>query len=134
MVYRDDQFYVSIKGVIILREKVLLLRKLSGDWDLPGGRLSAKETPSQCLVREAREETGLDVRPGRLLHRWLRRRPVNTDIFLVSHLCHLSGQATEITLSPEHDEAAWFSVPDIERLVTSKGIRKSVARAIAIPR
>lgn len=39
----------------------------SGDWSLPGGAVDPSEAPAQALVREVREETGLVVRPRRLV-------------------------------------------------------------------
>lgn len=39
-----------------------------GQWDLPGGFLESGEHPEAGLVREMREETGLDARPVRLVH------------------------------------------------------------------
>ena len=132
MLHQDVLFYVSMKGVILQHGKVLLLRKHSGEWDLPGGRLGEAETPKQCLIREIGEETGLTVRPGRLLHRWTRRRPGKTDVFLVSHICKLSGPETELSLTHEHRELGWFSPAALEILAISKGIRKSVRRAYQI--
>ena len=38
-----------------------------GLWSLPGGRVEPGETDAQAVVREMREETGLDVRPGPLV-------------------------------------------------------------------
>ena len=38
-----------------------------GLWSLPGGRIEAGESPEQAVVREVREETGLEVLPGRLV-------------------------------------------------------------------
>lgn len=45
------------------RAEILLIRRADGGtWDLPGGAVEPGETPSAAVVREVREETGLDVR------------------------------------------------------------------------
>lgn len=42
--------------------RVLLQRRAdSGNWALPGGTMDIGETLSQCVVREVKEETGLDI-------------------------------------------------------------------------
>ena len=49
---------------IVRNEKgeILLIRRSdSGTWDLPGGAVEPGETPSEAVVREIREETGLEV-------------------------------------------------------------------------
>jgi 8-oxo-dGTP diphosphatase len=53
-------------AVIIVRDRRVLLIKRSGShgagtWATPGGHLDFGETPEQCGVREAHEETGLEV-------------------------------------------------------------------------
>jgi 8-oxo-dGTP pyrophosphatase MutT (NUDIX family) len=48
--------------------RVLVQRRAdSGAWELPGGAVDPGEAPAQALVREVFEETGLVVRPRRLL-------------------------------------------------------------------
>ncbi len=46
---------------------LLQLRSDNGQWGLPGGAIDPAETPAQAVVREVEEETGLHVRPERLL-------------------------------------------------------------------
>lgn len=53
-------------AIIIEREgRVLLLQRHrshgSGTWATPGGHLDFGEAPEQCAIREAQEETGLEV-------------------------------------------------------------------------
>lgn len=51
---------VGDRGVVLLRHKRL------GIWLQPGGHIDAGETPWQAALREAGEETGLDVRFSQL--------------------------------------------------------------------
>ena len=64
----NPHFIVSAAGIFRNAQgEVLLLRHVFRDrypWGLPGGFLKAGETPEQGVVRELREETGLDVTVG----------------------------------------------------------------------
>ncbi len=62
----DDLHFVgkvAHKALIIKEDKVLLV-KGAGDvrWDIPGGRIHVGEKPAQALVREVKEELGIDIR------------------------------------------------------------------------
>lgn len=57
-------------GVLAVDEqgRVLLQRRRdTGQWALPMGKMELGETPSQCAIRETREETGIMVRVTGLL-------------------------------------------------------------------
>ncbi len=62
---------VGIAGVTVFRDQVLLVRRgrepLRGAWNLPGGGLEIGERVEDGIAREVREETGLGVRPLKLL-------------------------------------------------------------------
>ena len=61
---------VRVTGVMVEEDRILLLRQRAGirGYSLPGGKVEEGETIRDALVREMREETGLDVEPGRLLY------------------------------------------------------------------
>ena len=50
------------KGEVLLQK-----RGGSNKWGFPGGAIELGETPQMAAVREAKEETGLDVEPGELI-------------------------------------------------------------------
>jgi 8-oxo-dGTP diphosphatase len=70
-------FYQQLKvgaGVLIEQDATLLLAKrgpaasaFPGSWNLPSGYCQAAESPADTAIREAAEETGLQVRAGRLV-------------------------------------------------------------------
>lgn len=62
---------VRVTGIVIEDDRILLLNQSADgqrDWSLPGGKLEDGETLSEALTRELKEETGLDIEPGRLLY------------------------------------------------------------------
>lgn len=76
-----DQFFSLEKGyatpkldvrAFILKDKELLLVKERSDnlWTLPGGWVDVNESPSESIIREVLEETGLNVKVIRLLALW----------------------------------------------------------------
>jgi 8-oxo-dGTP diphosphatase len=49
--------------------RVLLVRqgKDRDDWELPGGKVKQRESLPDAVAREVKEETGLDVKPQRVI-------------------------------------------------------------------
>ena len=59
-------FRPSIYGIIIQDQKVLLVPQWDG-YDFPGGGVDKGERLMNALIREVKEETGLDAEPGKLV-------------------------------------------------------------------
>lgn len=63
----DLRFRPSVYGIVIRDGKVLLTPQWDG-YDFPGGGMELGETIDAALAREVKEETGLDVEMGDLVH------------------------------------------------------------------
>ena len=61
----DLVFVPSVTALVLDdRRRLLLLRHSNGDvWVAPGGAVDPDERPADAVVREVREEAGLDVEP-----------------------------------------------------------------------
>jgi mutator protein MutT len=63
---------VEVSAALIFRSgKLLITRRhadahLGGLWEFPGGKREPDETFEQCLVREIREELGVEISVGKL--------------------------------------------------------------------
>lgn len=101
--------------------KVLVLRRVlddpnrGGDWDLPGGGADDGEEPGAAVIREAKEEAGLDLEYADLVF-------ADTEIAAeenknVVRLCYISStQKSEVVISNEHSEYRWVSLDDLIQL------------------
>ena len=64
--------FIEVSAALIFRDGQLLITQrhanshLGGRWEFPGGKREAGETFEQCLVREIREELGLEIAVGAL--------------------------------------------------------------------
>lgn len=60
----DSRSYqISVKALVLLDGKALLLHERDGTWDLPGGRMEHGEDFHTTLHRECREEMGVGCMP-----------------------------------------------------------------------
>ena len=71
---------IEVSAAIVFRGGKLLVTQrhadahLGGLWEFPGGKREAGESFEQCLVREIREELGVEISAGELFEEIRLRR------------------------------------------------------------
>jgi ADP-ribose pyrophosphatase YjhB (NUDIX family) len=104
-------------GVFDDRGRILLVREaLDRDrWTLPGGWADVNLTAVQNVAKEVREESGYEVRVGKLAAVWDRARqghpPAAWSCYKLFFLCSVTGGAARTSL--ETSEVAWFGEHEI---------------------
>ena len=97
----------------------------SGDWSLPGGAVDPSEAPAQALVREVREETGLDVEViGAAIGGVELLIPFGGVAAVVDFVCRPAADADLDAVRPGDDAAdvGWFTPAEVRLLDCSSGL------------
>ncbi|EKO3824811.1 NUDIX domain-containing protein [Vibrio harveyi] len=113
----------GVAAVILNQNNQLLLQKKSdGSWSLPAGMIEPGESPSQAVIREVREETGLAVEVERVLgvfggegFGFAYPNGDQVEYTVIMFKCQQTGQFAE-DLDEETLELAWFSRSDMPTL------------------
>jgi 8-oxo-dGTP diphosphatase len=107
-----------VAALIVVDSKVLACRRAAhksaaGQWEFPGGKVESGEDPHKALVREIKEEFGLDCETVSTFD--ISDTPVENQIIrLESILCR--GPFSQELESTDHDDFAWVSASESQRL------------------
>ena len=119
----DDRRYpqrpiLGVGALIFRDDSILLVQRakepLKGYWSLPGGVLETGESLAEGIMREVREETGLEVEPLAVLEIFERiirdaeGRP-EYHYVLIDYICRVTGghlaaadDASRVEWAPRH--------------------------------
>ncbi|WP_055599819.1 (deoxy)nucleoside triphosphate pyrophosphohydrolase [Streptomyces aureus] len=120
---------VVVAGALYDRGRLLAARRsapveLAGRWELPGGKLEPGESPEEALVRELREELGVEVEPGeRIPGEW----PLKPGYVLRVWTARLlSGEPRPLE---DHDALRWLTRSELDSVDWLDQDRPAVAEA-----
>ncbi|MFG2592006.1 (deoxy)nucleoside triphosphate pyrophosphohydrolase [Streptomyces sp. NPDC048438] len=121
---------VVVAGAVCDGGRLLAARRsappeLAGRWELPGGKLEPGESGEQALVRELREELGVEAEPlERIPGEW----PLKPGLVLrVWTVRLLSGEPTPLE---DHDELRWLAPEETDTVDWLDQDRPAVAEAV----
>ncbi len=127
--------YIGTGGVVINDKKELLVvcerhrRSDKPSYKLPGGALQAGEHLEDCVVREVREETGIETIFDALIcfRHWHGYRFSKSDIYFV---CRLKPKNQNITMQHEEiEECLWMPVSEYLGSEFVHAFNKSIVKA-----
>src|SRR5690348_9091527 len=123
-----EQRIPCVGAIITDSDRILLIRRghepEAGRWSLPGGRIEAGETDEQALIREVREETGLEVAPGRLIGAVDRPCPDGRVLVIRDYAAIVTGG--RLAAGDDADDARWFSVSGLAGLSLTTGLERAL--------
>ncbi|OGN89078.1 MAG: hypothetical protein A2Z74_03255 [Chloroflexi bacterium RBG_13_46_9] len=114
MTNRDTRY----QGAIVRNHSILLIRHRENEsgrsyWILPGGGIEPNETEEDCVRREMKEETNLDVRVVSLL---LNEPNPSKSTYRSrkTYLCAPDTGEASPGIEPELDAASWYSIAEVK--------------------
>ncbi len=102
-------------GILLVREnQVLLARRLrdphKGELDIPGGFMDAAESPDACAIREAKEETGLDVRLIDFLGFYMDTYEFQGEVSNILNIYYVAEAEGEPQPGDDASALAWYPI------------------------
>ncbi len=126
---------VAVGAVVVDHDRLLLIRRgrapAQGLWSVPGGRVEHGETLVEAVVRELREETGLEGVCGPLID-WGEHFEGEFHSVIFDFEVTLVGH-DEPVCGDDAVEVRWVDLPDVGELPLVEGLAEMLYDAGIIP-
>lgn len=121
---------VDIRGAIFKDDKILLVKEsIDGCWSLPGGWAEFNLSIKENIIKEAKEEAGLNVFPKRLIAVLDRNKhnepPTAYGIYKIFVLCELIGGTFEKNI--ETEDSGFFSLDELPPLSLERNTKNQIS-------
>ncbi|MBC7707609.1 NUDIX hydrolase [Polaromonas sp.] len=122
----QNYYRISIKGIVIDADgRILLSREDNGKWEMLGGGLDHNEDPIDCLSREVREETGLEVTyVSKAPLYFVTSKREGKDTYLANVIYEIKLKNMDFTPSDECQELRFFSLQEMHEVDLFANVKK----------
>lgn len=125
-------FHITVKAIVIYQNKILVMKRVRpssdglGWWELPGGGLEYGETPHEALIRELKEETGLDIKVLKPVYTFtaIRENYQTVGIGFLTIPTH-----DHVVLSDEHTDYQFVNQDELKDILDAH-IYKDIEKAL----
>jgi ADP-ribose pyrophosphatase YjhB (NUDIX family) len=121
---------VDIRGMLLTPDKKILMVKESTDhkWSLPGGWADIGHSPKETIVKELKEETGLDITPVKLLAVFDKRMHAHPPTHLYCYKMVFYCEANSLQLNKGFDvlDVGYFDVDELPELSEDRILKSQV--------
>ena len=131
-ILKDDEYHLSVLGVVATPDgRYLITRRVMdkhwapGWWEVPGGGVLAGEESFEAVIREVKEETGLDVADaeGGYVFSYHRENPGTGDNYFVDiYRFVLDFSEDDVKLQTEEASEFRLAWPEQIRQLAGEGI------------
>jgi 8-oxo-dGTP diphosphatase len=118
---------LAVKAIVLRADGACLLIRRSranahfvGQWEWPGGKVDAGEDFATAVVREVKEECGLDVEITGFASATAFEMPKVHVVVLCMEVRVIGGA---LTLSEEHDAGEWVPLSELARWELTSHVR-----------
>jgi len=120
---------VDIRAAITTNDKILLVQEaMDNKWALPGGWADVGESPTQAIIRETKEECGLNIVPKKIIGVYDANRdgrPLELfHAYKIIFLCDVIGG--ELLTSDETIDVKYFNINKLPTLSTARTNQKQI--------
>ena len=119
---------IDTRAAIFFNDKILLVRENNGKWSLPGGWVDVNVSVGDNVVKEVKEESGLDVKIDKVIaiqDRAKHNLPVYAyGVCKVFAQCSVIGGSFEPNI--ETTEFRYFAEDDLPELATEKNNEEQI--------
>jgi 8-oxo-dGTP diphosphatase len=114
----EPKMFVATKAFIVFNGKVLIVRESgqyidgtqAGNYDTPGGRVQPGQSFDESLLREVREETGLEIKIGKPVYVNESCPVVRGEQWQIVRIFFACEAASDqVVLSEDHDAFEWIN-------------------------